>query len=253
MTKHAALYEELAQYYDQIYYWKDYRKEVRKLKILIRKHQRSPGKDLLDVACGTGKHLSYLRRDFDCVGIDASEQMLAVARKNIPEVQVSKGDMVDFDVGRRFDVVLCLFSSIGYLRTRQAVGRAVTNLARHMKEGGVLIIEPWLRKSTWSDRTVHMQPYESDSLKIARVSFVRSEGALSVLDERYLIAEKGKGISYIKDLHKMRFFEREPTLKALRMAGLVPKFTEDSLMPGRGLIIATKPLSASPDTDSSWQ
>jgi ubiquinone/menaquinone biosynthesis C-methylase UbiE len=243
MPKHAALYEELAQYYDQIYHWKNYRKEVRKLKTLIRTYKRSPGKDLLDVACGTGKHLSFLRREFDCMGVDASEEMLAVARKNVPEVQFSKGELVDFDVGRRFDAVLCLFSSIGYLRTRRAVNRALTNLARHMKEGGVLIVEPWLRKSAWSDRTVHMQRYESDSLKMARVSFVHAEGTLSVLDERYLIAKKGKGVSYIKDLHKMRFFEMEPTLLALRKAGLVPKFTEDSLMPGRGLIIATKPLT----------
>ncbi|HEV2225201.1 MAG TPA: class I SAM-dependent methyltransferase [Nitrososphaerales archaeon] len=243
MPKHAALYEELAPYYDQIYHWKDYRKEVRKLKTLIRRYQLSSGKDLLDVACGTGKHLSYLRDDFDCMGVDASEHMLAAARKNVPEVELSKGDMIDFDMGRRFDIVLCLFSSIGYLRTRRAVSRAVTNLATHMKEGGVLIIEPWLRKSAWSDRTVHMQRYESDSLKIARVSFVRAEGPLSVLDERYLIAEKGKGVLYFKDLHKMRFFEQEPTLLALRKGGLVPKFTEDSLMPGRGLIIATKPLS----------
>jgi SAM-dependent methyltransferase len=167
--------------------------------------------------------------------------MLAVARKNVPGVKFSRGDMADFDVGRRFDVVLCLFSSIGYLKTRKEISMAVANFARHLKEGGVLIIEPWLRKSEWSDRTVHMQQYESNSLKIARMSFVHAEGALSVLDERYLIGEKGKGVSYIRDLHKMRFFEVEPTLLALRKAGLDPRFTEDSLMPGRGLVIATKP------------
>lgn len=247
MVRHAALYEELAQYYDQIYHWKDYPKEVRKLKTLIKKYQRSSGKDLLDVACGTGRHLSYLQRDFDCMGVDSSEQMLAMARKNAPDVQFLKGDILDFDVDRRFDVVMCLFSSIGYLKTRREVTTAVTNLARHIKEGGVLIIEPWLRKSAWADKTVHMQCYENDSLKIARVSFTHADGDISVLDERYLVAKKGEGVSYIKDLHKMRFFELEPTLLALREAGLVPRFTEDSLMPGRGLVIATKPLPLSLD------
>ena len=166
--------------------------------------------------------------------------MLAVARKNVPGVEFSKGDMVDFDAGRRFDVVLCLFSSIGYLKTRKEVDRAIANFARHMKVGAVLIIEPWLRKAEWSDKSVHMQRYESGSLKIARVSYAHAEGALSVLDERYLIAKKGKGVSYVRDLHRMRFFELEPTLLALRKAGLDPRFTEDSLMPGRGLLIASK-------------
>jgi hypothetical protein len=55
-----------------------------------------------------------------------------------------------------------------------------------------------------------------------------------------LIGRKGKGITYVRDF-KMRFLEVEPTLSALRKAGLDPKFTEDSLKPGRGLAIATKP------------
>jgi SAM-dependent methyltransferase len=242
MPKHAALYEELAQYYDQIYHWKDYRKEAGKLKALILGHKHTSGRELLDVACGTGKHLSYLRQDFDCVGIDESEQMLAVARSQVPGVVFSRGTMLDFDIAKQFDAILCLFSSFGYLRTRKEIDRAIANFARHLKNGGVLIIEPWLRKSRWQDRAVHMQSYEDDSLKIARVSFVRAEGALSVLDERYLIGRKGKGIKYVRDLHKMRFFELNPTLLALRKAGLAPIFTEDSLMAGRGLIIATRPL-----------
>jgi len=235
------LYGEMAKYYDQIYHWKDYRSEVIKINSLIKRYKRSSGKSLLDVACGTGKHISYLRKNFDCVGVDVSNQMLAVARRNVRGVRFARGDMVDFDLGTQFDVVLCLFSSIGHLKTRAEVGKAVANFARHMKEGGVLIIEPWIRKSEWNDKTVHMQKYDSVSLKIARVNFGRREGDFSVIDERYLIGEGGRGITYVRDRLRTRFFEPGPTLKAMRKAGLVPKFTEDSLMPGRGLIIATKP------------
>lgn len=230
----------MAKYYDQIYHWKDYRKEAIKIGRMIKRYKRSSGNTLLDVACGTGKHISYLRKDFSCVGIDVSAQMLAVARKNLPGIRFVHGNMVDFDLGKQFDVVLCLFSSIGYLKTRYAVRKAVANFAKHMKRGGILIIEPWIRKSEWMDKTVHMQRYDSDSLKIARVNFGRMEGAFSVLDERYLIGERGRGISNVKDRQRMRFFEVRPTLAAMRKAGLEPRFTQDSLMPGRGLIIATK-------------
>lgn len=230
----------MAKYYDQIYHWKDYRKEAIKVKRLIRRYKRSSGNTLLDVACGTGKRMSYLRKGFSCVGIDASAQMLSVARKNVPGTKFVRGDMVDFDLGKQFDVVLCLFSSVGHLNTRNEVGKAVANFARHTKKGGIVIIEPWITKSKWSDRTVHMQRYVSDSLKIARVNFGWTEGAFSVVDERYLIGERGKGIAYVKDRLRMRFFEVNPTLEAMRKAGLRPRFTEDSLMPGRGLIIAIK-------------
>jgi len=240
MSQGKGLYGALARYYDQIYHWKDYRKEARKIKKIIQRYKRSPGNSLLDVACGTGEHIRYLRDDFSCVGVDVSEQMLAVARRKLRGVEFVRGSMVDFELGRRFDVVLCLFSSIGHLKTRKEVGRAISNFGKHMKKGGVLIIEPWIRKSEWKDKTVHTQAYDSDSLKISRVNFGRAEGDFSILDERYLIAEKGRGIAYVRERVKMRFFELGPTLEAMRRAGLNAKFTEDSLMPGRGLLIATK-------------
>ncbi|MEM0287115.1 MAG: hypothetical protein QXG05_02940 [Nitrososphaerota archaeon] len=42
-------------------------------------------------------------------------------------------------------------------------------------------------------KAVHMQTYESNSPKIARVSFDYADGVFSVLDERYLIAKKERG------------------------------------------------------------
>jgi ubiquinone/menaquinone biosynthesis C-methylase UbiE len=236
-----ALFGKLARYYDYIYYWKDYRNEAQKIIRLVLQHKHSSGNLLLDVACGTGKHISYLCRDFDCIGLDMSEDMLEVARKKVPGVEFHQGSMTDFSLAKKFDVVLCLFSSVGYLRTNSEIRKAAANFARHMKRGAVLIVEPWLRRSEWNNKTVHMQTYDGDSLKIARISFATSNGAFSVVDEWYLIGEKGKGLSYVKDHHRMRFFEPQVFLQAFRDAGLDPTFVEHGLMPGRGLIIAIKP------------
>ncbi|MDG6960881.1 MAG: methyltransferase domain-containing protein [Nitrososphaerota archaeon] len=235
------MYGELAEYYNRIYHWKDYRKEAQKIKKLVREHKRSPGNRLLDVACGTGRHIAFLRKDFECVGLDASEELLKVARRDVPGPEFHRGDMTDFSLGRRFDVVLCLFSSTGYIRTKNEIRRATLNFAKHMAEGGVLIIEPWFRKSEWREKTVHLQTYDAESLKIARASFATSDGAFSVADEWYLIGKEGIGLRLVKDHHRMRFFEPELWLGALRAAGLDPRFTKDGLMRGRGLIIATRP------------
>jgi SAM-dependent methyltransferase len=240
LAREGRLYGELAKHYDQIYHWKDYRKETHTIKSLIQKYKRSSGSTLLDVACGTGKHIQYLRDEFDCIGVDASQQMLDVARRNVPGGKFVRGNMVDFEMGRKFDVILCLFSSIGHLGTRKEVAMAVANFAHHLEEGGVLIIEPWLRKSDWKDGTVDLQTFDTDSLKIARVNFAQAMGKLTLLDERYLIAEKGKGTTYIRDSHRLRFFELRWTLNVMKRAGLDPIFTEKGLMPARGLLVATK-------------
>ena len=240
MSRRSELYESLAQYYNYIYSWKNYENDARLLRALIQKHKKSSGSRLLDVACGTGKHIQYLKNDFECIGVDISEQMLAVARENLPSIRFIRANMTDFSLDECFDVVTCLFSAIGYLRTRREIDKAIHNFAKHMKTGGVLIIEPWIRKSKWRDKSVDLQTYDSEELKLARVNYGSMRGNFSILDEKYLIAEKNKGIKYVKDRNRMRFFEPEPTLSSMRNAGLDAQFTEESLMYGRGLLIGVR-------------
>jgi len=56
------LYNKTAKYYDLIYGWKDYRKESEFIHKLIQKHKKNTGNELLDVACGTGNHIRYLKK-----------------------------------------------------------------------------------------------------------------------------------------------------------------------------------------------
>ncbi len=233
-------YGKLARYYDRVYHWKDYRREATIIRELVREHKKSEGRDLLDVACGTGKHIQYLRRTFTCTGVDSSKEMLEVARRNAPGVEFLKSDMRTLNLGRRFDVVLCLFSAIGYLRTRSDQRKAIINFTAHLEKGGVLIVEPWFEKPDWKSGTVHMQTYDSSGLKIARVGFSSAAGEFSIADESYLIAERGKGTAYVRDAQRLRFFEADWTVETMRRAGLQPTFSKKSLMPGRKLMVATK-------------
>jgi SAM-dependent methyltransferase len=235
-------YGELAKYYDLLYEWKDYEKETRTLFQLIRRYKRSSGSSLLDVGCGTGKHIKYLRKRFDCVGMDASEQMLGQARQNAKGVEFVRGDMTRFDLGRKFDVILCLFSGIGYVRTYPRLARTLRNFAEHLQDGGVVIIEPWFTKDQWKDGSVHLlRSSKRDDLKIVRVDYSGIRGNFSVLDERILVAKKGKGISYYKDLQVMGLFERDRFLRLMKRAGMRARYLRKSLAPGRGLYIGVKP------------
>ena len=234
-------YSTLAKYYDQIYSWKDYQKEAVKIKKLVKRYKHSSGRDLLDVGCGTGKHIQHLSDGFDCVGVDISEQMLDIARRNIHGVELVRSSMTSFRLGRQFDVVLRLFSGMGYLRTRNELKTAFRNFFDHMKAGAVLIIEPWFEKSDWNKGTVHLRTVDTRDLKIARIGYAQSEGGFSVADERYVVAERDRGISYVIDRQKMRFFEPDWTFKTMKDIGLLPRFARERLMPGRRLLVATKP------------
>ena len=160
------MFSHTAQYYDTIYLaMKDYGAEADTLTAIIHQYRRSIGNRLLDVACGTGLHLSYLKHQFEVEGLDLDEQLLAIARQRNPAIPLHHANMTDFNLGRTFDVVTCLFSAIGYVKTLENLSRAVQCMAQHLPAGGVLLIEPWFTPETWRPGTVHARFIDEPDLR----------------------------------------------------------------------------------------
>jgi ubiquinone/menaquinone biosynthesis C-methylase UbiE len=234
------LYTDLARYYDLIYSWKDYQKEAATIRRLIAKYKRSKGNDLLEVACGTGRHSQYLKDKFRVLGTDISAGMLGVARQNVKGARFQRADMVTLNLGEEFDVITCLFSSIGYVKTAADLKRTLQNFARHLKKGGVVIIEPWLTKKMFKKGHPHMTTYGDDHIKIARLDVSKVRGDVSILDMHYLVAERNKPVKHFVDRHELNMFERRQVLRFMRQAGLRAKFIRNGLIKGRGLYIGVK-------------
>jgi ubiquinone/menaquinone biosynthesis C-methylase UbiE len=238
--KKQVLYGELARYYDLIYSFKDYRKEAVRVRALISKYGKSEGNQLLDVACGTGHHLNYLKDTFSCTGVDISGDILDVARKNVKGVVFEQADMTMLHLGREFDAITCLFSSIGYVKTYSNLRKTIRSFAEHLKKGGVLLIEPWFTKSAYVSGSPHMTTYDGKDVKIARLNISKSRGNVSVIDMHYLVAEKDRDVKYFADRHELRLFEVDETLKIMRSAGLRSRFLKRGLMQGRGMFVGTR-------------
>ena len=58
------LFKNFGKHYDLIYSSKNYKQEANKIKKLISKYKKSSGKELLEVACGTGRYLKYFKKGF---------------------------------------------------------------------------------------------------------------------------------------------------------------------------------------------
>jgi ubiquinone/menaquinone biosynthesis C-methylase UbiE len=234
------IYKYLAKYYDLIYSWKNYKKEAEKIIRLIKQYKKIPGNDLLEMGCGTGKHIKYLKNSFSILGMDASKEMLTLARKNIKGASFKQGDMVNFDIDKKFDVIICLFSSIGYVKTYKKLAKTIENFSRHLKTGGVVIIEPWLTKSTYIYGLTAMRTYSDDDIKIALLSVSKKQGSISIIDMNYLIAEKNKSVNHFIEHHELAMFEIDKILKIMEKCGLKSKFIKNGLMEKRGLCIGVK-------------
>jgi ubiquinone/menaquinone biosynthesis C-methylase UbiE len=231
------MFSKTAQYYDLIYSQKDYQAEVEKLMAFIGENRASAGDRLLDVACGTGQHIYFLKERFEVEGLDLDPKLLEIARKRNPEVTFHEGDMIVFDLDRSFDVVICLFSSIGYVKTRENLNKAVATMARHLNLGGLLIIEPWFTPQDWNPGTLHAQVIDEPDLKIVRMNLSLSEGKTSYFDFHYLIGTLD-GIQHFVERHELGLFEREEMEMAFTRAGLQVAYDEEGLT-SRGLYLGS--------------
>ncbi len=238
MYEDRTMYTRLAELYDVIYAKKDYASEARLLHGVIDRCARTPHRErrsLLDVACGTGLHLSHLRIWYDVEGVELSPWMLNIARHRLPDVPLHQYDMRYFDLGARFDAVTCLFSAIGYMRSVSELRRAIATMARHVLPDGIVIVEPWLTPDRFIDGHVHVDVAEGEGMKIARVGVSRREGDVSVLDMHHMVGSE-RGVERFFERHEVRLFTHEQYLSAFTAAGLVTVFDEEGLN-GRGLYV----------------
>lgn len=228
-------YSKAARYYDKLYGGKDYAGEVERLIELAGLRPADGSLSLLDVACGTGRHIEHLRGRFAIEGLDICPELLDSARMRNPGVPFHQGDMTKFDLGRRFDAVVCLFSAIGYAGSIGGLRSAVGRMAAHLAPGGVMAIEPWFSPADWRPGTAHGLYIDEPDLKIARVNTSLARGRMSVLDMHYLIGTP-EGTEHLVEHHELALFEREEMEEAFHLAGLGVRFYPQGLK-GRGLYL----------------
>lgn len=227
-----------AHLYDIVYGFLDYQASAEAVAALV--DERRPGAaSLLDVACGTGRHLELLDGRFEhCEGVDIDPAMLAVARRRVPGVPLHVGDMTSFDLGRRFDAVICMFSSIGYAHTPERLGAAIGAMAAHLEPGGVLVVEPWLSAEMIEEPLVRMQTSEAPGVVVARSSRMQVEGRISRVEFAYLVTTT-EGSETFTEEHLMGLYAPGEYREALAAAGLEAEFLTPGPL-GRGLAVGVR-------------
>jgi SAM-dependent methyltransferase len=221
--------------YDAIYEpSRDYADQARQIKrwILLRK---SDATAILDVACGTGLHLSNLRRSFRVEGLDASDAMLRIARVRNPGLAFHHGDMRDFATGHLYDAVICLFSSITYALTFRGLRNTLRTFADHLKPGGVCIVEPFIPAEAWHDLpTGQIRIVDRPKLKVAMVERALRVGRIVTREIGYVAATQ-KGVRLIPERHKFGLFTGDEYWHAFRHAGFQVEFDPVGFSKGRGM------------------
>ena len=115
--------------------------EARVVLDIIARHGRSGTKDVLEPACGTGRHLDFLvERGFSATGYDLNARALAFARRRTPEARLSRADMAAFRARDAFDAAFCLIGTFRHLATEAAALKHLRLTARALRPGGVYVV-----------------------------------------------------------------------------------------------------------------
>lgn len=226
-----------ADLYDLIYGGKEYAREAAQVDAIVR-DVTPAARTLLDVGCGTGRHLEHFAAGYDVEGLDANADLLEGARRRLPEVPLHLADMRSFDLQRTFDVVTCLFSAIGYTLTVEAMRAAIAAMAAHVADGGLLVVEPWLTPERWRDGHVSLDVAEDDGVKVARACVSSRDGTVSRLVFTYLVASPS-GAESFTEVHELGLFPPEPMIDAVIAAGLEPSWDAEGIA-GRGLLLGRR-------------
>jgi SAM-dependent methyltransferase len=226
-----------ATVYDRLYWFKDYPEEASRIIGAIEQAHPSAS-SLLEVACGTGRYLSLLGKRFAVEGLDINADMLALARASNASIPLHEADMSQFDLGKTFDVVACLFSSIAYVRTIARFESAISSMARHVAPGGLLVIEPWFTPETLFVDTITMNTYDETDMKICWMYTTRKVESEALLEYEYLVGTP-EGVDRFTEMHHLGLFRHDDYSAAFARESL--DLTYDSVGPARrGLYVGRR-------------
>ena len=138
-------YGRLADIYDFVMRHVDYRAWADYVEAAFARHGVNPVR-VLDMACGTGTMaLELSRRGYDMSGVDASEAMLAVARRKVEAadraIPLHVADLRRVEGLPTFDAVICLYDSMNYMMSPDEMGQAFRQVRPLVQQEGLFLFD----------------------------------------------------------------------------------------------------------------
>jgi SAM-dependent methyltransferase len=207
-----------AAFYDLVYRDKDYEGEAAFVAERARAH-RPAAASILDLGCGTGRHLAELGRlGFEVFGVDREPAMVeACHARGVP---ARRADACQVRLGRRFDVVTALFHVVNYQTTQADLERLFATARAHAGSEGLFLFDSW-----WTP-AVEAHPPERRERRVRGADFSLSrtaepaiEGGVTRVDITFAIdRDDGSGDAFVEE-HRMRSLSARDIDEALAATG----------------------------------
>jgi len=182
--------------------------------------QLARGGPALELAIGTGRiGLPLAQRGIRVDGIEQSAAMIARlrAKPGGDQIAVTMGDMADVPVSDSYRLIFVVYNTLYNLLTQEDQVRCFDNVARHLTEDGVFLVEALVPNSLY--RLRDDQYVEAEAVEVHKVilDVGRFDPVTQLLDESHVtLSHEGIGVGPIVTRY---IWPSELDLMA-RMAGL---------------------------------
>jgi len=211
------LFGEYAKVYDLLYHDKVYAEEAAFISRLLHRCLGKPvaQTELLDIACGTGRHAQeWARMGYRVEGSDLSAEMVAVARERaealgLPITFHNESFQSCGRIGRKYDAVVAMFSAIDYLASYSELSRTLANIRGLLKQDGLFIFDFWNGNAVLKDYSpVRTKRVELGGDVLVRVSNTSLDALAQTATVKFdfKLSRQGAEIQEFSEVHVIRYF-----------------------------------------------
>jgi SAM-dependent methyltransferase len=226
-------YAHLGYYWERTYSEDTNKRELDFLEFAFRTHATHRVRDVLDVACGNGRHvLGLAHRGYKCIGQDYTPEQVksaqVKAKREGLSVRLLQGDTTKLRYENEFDAVLAI-RILFLLPDDESVLTCLHQIHRSLKSGGILvcnIANPFYDGENWfSLKSIQRGHYFSEVCvpKMRFISVDQVQDFDPIHDVAWWqethIVETPEGMHVFREHERLRLFTYWDMLHYLQVAG----------------------------------
>lgn len=223
-------FREYAQYYDLLYRDKDYAREAEFIVQLFDRWLAKPTNqiEILDLACGTGRHTQELARlGYQVEGSDISGDMIAVANEQANKqglnIRYYNESFQTCDrIAQKYDAVIIMFSAINYLTKYGDFSKAMKNIRSLLRDDGVLVFDFWNGNAVINDYSpVRVKRAEGEGRSVIRISGTSLDmvSQIATIKFDFMLMQSGSVVHEFSEVHSIRYFFPQEMMDLLMANG----------------------------------
>lgn len=196
-------------------------------------------RDILELACGTGRvSIALAERGFNVIGLDLSESMLEQFRLRMnrlaahvqDKLDIKHGDMADFDLGKKFPLIIVLLRSFQVLLDESDQRGCLRCVRRHLDNSGVFILSVLKGTRSMEEKWVYPEKTSWDVInEVTGERVIKSHIGKAVdvwnqlvhIEAIYRTVTPDGAISEIRDPFSLKYYLPHQLRRLLRSEGFV--------------------------------